>query len=168
MGLHLVSFFQITGLSAGQQAVEDHFHAAGDGVEVDLHIHLIATDDIVFNGVHARKVEDNAVFEGANHSQNPCQVEGAIGDTSIVGIAKQIIHAVCINLATNQLDYLLVRVGLIDDTRDLSRKFWTKLEQDLMNFSFRRGDNTLSNLLMVGMEDPFEGMGEGTVANIME
>ena len=37
-----------------------------------------------------------------------------------------------------------------------------------MNFSFRRGDNTLSNLLVVGMEDSFKGMGEGAVANIME
>ena len=96
-------------------------------MEVDLHIHLIATNDIVFNGVHTREVEDNAVFEWTNHSQNPCQIESAVGDASIVGIAKQIIHAVCINLATNQLDYLLVRVGLIDDTRDLSRKFWAKL-----------------------------------------
>ena len=137
-------------------------------MEVDLHIHLIATDDIVFNGVHARKVKNNAVFEGANHPQNPRQIESAVGDASIVGIAKQIVHAIGINLATNQLDYLLIRIGLINDTRDLSRKFWAKLEQDLMNFSFRRGDNTLSNLLMVGMEDPFEGMGEGTVANIME
>ena len=127
MGLHLVSFFQITGLSAGQQAVEDHFHAAGDGVEVDLHIHLIATDDIVFNGVHARKVKNNAVFEGANHPQNPRQIESAVGDTSIVGIAKQIVHAVGINLTTNQLDHLLVRVGLINDTGDLSREFWAKL-----------------------------------------
>ena len=127
MGLHLVSFFQITGLSAGQQAVEDHFHATGDGVEVDLHIHLIATDDIVFNGVHTRKVKNNAVFEGANHPQNPRQIESAVGDASIVGIAKQIVHAVGINLTTNQLDHLLVRVGLINDTGDLSREFWAKL-----------------------------------------
>ena len=107
--------------------MEDHFHAAGDGVEVDLHIHLIATDDIVFNGVHAREVEDNAVFEGTNHPQNPRQIESAVGDASIVGIAKQIVHAVGINLTTNQLDHLLVRVGLINDTGDLSREFWAKL-----------------------------------------
>ena len=137
-------------------------------MEVDLHIHLIATDDIVFNGVHTRKVEDNTIFEGANHSQNPRQIESAVGDASIVGIAKQIVHAIGINLATNQLDYLLIRVGLIDDTRDLSRKFWAKLEQDLMNFSFRRGDNALSNLLVVGMEDPFKGMGEGAMTDVME
>ena len=96
-------------------------------MEVDLHIHLIATDDIVFNGVHARKVEDNAVFEWTNHPQNPRQIESAVGDASIVGIAKQIVHAVGINLTTNQLDHLLVRVGLINDTGDLSREFWAKL-----------------------------------------
>ena len=96
-------------------------------MEVDLHIHLIATNDIVFNGVHTREVEDNAVFEGANHPQNPRQIESAVGDASIVGIAKQIVHAVGINLTTNQLDHLLVRVGLINDTGDLSREFWAKL-----------------------------------------
>ena len=39
-------------------------------VEIDLHIHLVATEDIVFDGVHAIALKGNTVFNRTNDSED--------------------------------------------------------------------------------------------------
>ena len=77
--------------------------------------------------MHAIALKGNAIFDRTNDSEDSSQVKFPIGCSCKIGVAQEIVHAVCINLTRNELHNLLVWIGMINDTGYLFWKIWSYL-----------------------------------------
>ncbi|CGF50506.1 Uncharacterised protein [Streptococcus pneumoniae] len=90
-------------------------------MEINLHVHLVATEDVVFDGVHAIALKGDTIFDRTNDSEDASQVKFPIGCSCKIGVAQEIVHAICVNLTRNELHDLLIRIGMVYDTGNF---FW--------------------------------------------
>ncbi|MNN78268.1 hypothetical protein D3C81_1948070 [compost metagenome] len=104
---------------------------------------------------------------GADHTQNPLQIEGAVIHSGIIRVTQQIIHPVCIHLAGDQAYHYFFLVGFPDNGGNLLRKLRVSLAQNPVHLGIPQ-NNPAGPLLVVAIKGPFDGMGKGAVPQIME
>src|SRR5574341_893969 len=146
--------------------MEQDFHSTTSWVEINLHIHLKTTNDVVLNSMHTLNFKSNTIFDRCDDAHNTCQIKLTIGRTCIVRITEQIVHAVSIYLTRNELYNLLIGILMGDDTCYLFREIRCYFPKHSIDLSFRASDDTNGNRFMICIKYAFESMGESTMTNI--
>ena len=65
-----VLIIRIEFLARFEKILQKDFHCTCCWVEINLHIHLVATENIVFDGMHAISLKGDSIFDRANNSKN--------------------------------------------------------------------------------------------------
>ncbi|RSK22776.1 hypothetical protein D8834_05230 [Streptococcus oralis] len=118
--------------------------------------------------MHTVALKGDPIFDWTNDSKDSSQVKFPIRCSCKIGVAQEIVHAVCINLTRNELHDLLVRIGMVDNTGYLFWEIWRHLKQDLVNLCLRTLDDFLGNSFMICIKEMFKSMGVGTMPKVMK
>ena len=151
-----------------QKILQKNLHGSCSWVEINLHIHLVTAEDIILDSVHSITLKGDTIFNRTNDTKDPCQIKLTIKSTCEVGVTKEIVHAVRINLTRNQLNHLFVWISVIDNAGYFFWKIWCDLQKNLVNLSLGVLDYFLSNCLMVSIKEIFESMRVGTMSKVVE
>lgn len=155
-------------LGPHQQVVQNHFHRPGNGVKVNLQIHLQAADDVVFHRVHSGNLKGDSALDWSHYMEDPVEVKFTVVGTGVVGIPLEVVHPVGVDLARNHLNDLLVFVGVVDDTSDLVREVWGNPPEDPVNVGPGTGNQLAGDLFVVCIKNMFKGMGIWSVPQVMQ
>lgn len=69
-------------------------------MEIHLPVHLIAAHDVVFDRMDAAFFNAQTAVLHTQSTQYAFQIEAAVARSCFVGVAKQIVHAVAVELAS--------------------------------------------------------------------
>ena len=87
-----------------KQGVDQHFFARyGSLVEIDLPIHESARSEVVLDGIDAFGVHHKAVVNDVEHLDDARRPDVAFGHACVERVTAQVIEAVNIELARNEL-----------------------------------------------------------------
>lgn len=139
-------------------------------MEIDLGIHVEATLKIAFDGVDAGSGDHNLAARSiqAQHPNEALQIKHTVFHAGHVTVAQEVIEAVSVELAGDNLAEVEGVASALDDSDDFLGQAGAMADEDPIEAALRIEKHAAGPLLVVDHGKLFEDMAEGPMADIVE